>query len=112
MSVLVGGTICELCSFGSLCCAMSVLVGGGTICGLCLFGSPSSVVRCQVGRYVGCVCLDRSDVLCDVHVGRWDDMWVVLIVGSITETHAAPDASLKTDLSCGLRPGKYQKSRK
>ena len=52
-------------------------------------------------------------VLCDVRVGRWwDDMWVVLIVGSITETHAAPDASLKTELSRGLRPRKYQKSRK
>ena len=38
-------------------------------------------------------------VLCVVlRVVRWDDMWVVLIVGSITET-AAPDASLKTELS-------------
>ena len=58
------------------------------------------------------VYLNHRDVLEDVRVGRWDDMWVVLIVGSITETHAAPDASLKTELSRGLRPAKYQKSRK
>ena len=45
-------------------------------------------------------CVIWVSVLCDVRVGRWwDDMWVVLIVGSITETHAAPDASLKTELS-------------
>ena len=58
------------------CCATSVLVGG-SICGLCL---SVRVVRrlCWylVGRYVGCVDLC---VLCDVRVGRWDDMWVVLI---------------------------------
>ena len=65
---------------------------GGMICGLCL----CCAMCCNVFR-----------------VGRWDDMWVVLIVGSITETHAAaPDASLKTELSRVLRLRKYQKSRK
>ena len=50
-------------------------------------------------------------MLCDVGVGRWwDDMWVVLIVGSITETHAAPDASLKTELSRGLRPANIKRA--
>ena len=49
---------------------------------------------------MGCVYLC---VLCDVCVGRWwDDMWVVLIAASITETHA-PDASLRGEDGTELR---------
>ena len=48
---------------------------------------------------MGCVYLC---VLCDVRVGRWDDMWVVLIAASITETHA-PDASLRGEDGTELR---------
>ena len=49
---------------------------------------------------MGCVYLC---VLCDVRVGGWwDDMWVVLIAASITETHA-PDASLRGEDGTELR---------
>ena len=50
-------------------------------------------------------------MLCDVRVGRWYDMWVVLIAGSITETHA-PDASLSEDgTELRIKVGKIPKER-